>query len=159
MSRRETIEKLEQTHAILTDLTVGLNNTVLDYLPAPDEWSIRDILAHYVDDEKFVMRTRLERIMKEENPTLPSHNEKQWYSNRNKSRDQLVELLADFAIQRAASLNIIYALSESDWLRTANHPEYGQFTAEAWLEIWLQHDLVHIEQIKTHLSHYRATTS
>src|SRR5690349_17984543 len=112
MTRRETIEKLEQTHAILTDLTAGLNNTLLDYTPGPQEWSIRDILAHYVDDEKFVMRTRLERIMKEENPTFPSHDEKHWYNNRNKSRDQLVELLADFAIQRAASLNIIYALRE-----------------------------------------------
>ncbi len=148
ISRTQLIATLEQTPSTLTRLTSTLTDAALDFRSDPDEWSIREIMAHLVDDEMFVMRTRMERIMKEEVPELPSHDEKKWYSQRNPSRDTISELLSDFATQRAASLGILTLLRDEEWARTAYHPEYGHFTAEAWLGSWVEHDLVHIRQIE-----------
>lgn len=147
-SHTQLITTLKQTPSTLTRLTAALTDAALDFRAAPDEWSIREILAHLVDDEMFVMRNRLVRMTREDNPSFESHDEKEWHRHRNTSRDTVSELLQDFAEQRAASLGILTFLRDEEWARTAFHPEYGQFSAESWLEHWAEHDLVHIQQIE-----------
>ena len=156
-TRTQLIKTLEQTHPALVHLTSELTEAALDFRQDPQDWSIREILAHLVDDEMFVMRTRLERMMKEETPSLASHDEKKWYSQRNTSRDTPQELLSDFALQRAASLGILTILRESEWARTAYHPEYGHFTAQDWVGSWVEHDLTHIQQIERIIATYSST--
>ncbi len=151
------IATLEQTHPTLERLTATLSAEALDYRLAPDEWTIREILAHLVDDEMFVMRTRLERIVKEEIPSLVPNDEKRWHRGRNTTRDQISELLHDFAIQRAASLNILTFLRDSDWTRRAYHPESGHLTTATWVEHWAEHDTVHIAQIERIIASWQAT--
>ncbi len=146
-TRAELIEALAQTHQTLVGLTSSQSDAALDFRPTPDAWSTREILAHLVDDEMFVMRTRLERIIKENRPHLAPHDEQAWYASRNTARDALSDLLADFATQRAASLGIIAMLRETDWAREGYHPEIGGFTAEGWLAHWVEHDTTHIRQI------------
>jgi hypothetical protein len=158
-SHLELIRTLEQTGPALQRLTAGLADDALDFRAGPDEWSIREILAHLVDDEMYVMRLRLERIIKEDQPHLAPHDEQKWYASRNTTRDRLDELLADFSLQRAASLGIIKMLRASDWARQGYQPEYGTFAAEGWLERWVEHDTVHLRQIESALQVYRARAS
>jgi hypothetical protein len=153
--RIEQIAALEQTPPTLVSLTSSLSERALDFRPVADAWSIREILAHLVDDEMYVMRTRLERIIAEEQPLLAPHDEKQWYASRNTSRDPIAELLDDFALQRAASLGIIKMLRESDWQRRGEQPEYGVFSAQEWLTHWVAHDQTHLRQIESTLQEYR----
>lgn len=150
-SRVQLIAALEQTQPTLVRLTSSLSELALDFRPAASDWSIREILAHLVDDEMYVMRTRLERIIKEDRPSLAPHDEKRWYASRNTTRDNVTELLSDFGHQRAASLGILTMLRESDWAREGYHPEYGIFTAQEWLTHWVAHDTAHIRQIESNL--------
>jgi uncharacterized damage-inducible protein DinB len=154
-SRMSLIAALEQTNQTLVRLTSALSDQALDFHPAAQEWSIREVLAHFVDDEIYIMRLRLERIVKEERPHLAPHDEKAWHASRNTTRDHLNELLSDFALQRSASLGMLKMLRESDWTRQGYQPEYGWFTAEGWLERWVEHDTVHLQQIEKTLSAYQ----
>ena len=154
--RAQNLAVLEATLPALAELTATLDDTALDFRTAPEEWSIREILAHLVDDEIYVMRLRVERIVKEEKPDLTPHDEKQWYASRNTTRDALDELLADFRLQREASLAMLHMLREQDWARTGIQPEYGTFTAEEWLDHWAEHDTVHLNQIRQNLALQRA---
>jgi uncharacterized damage-inducible protein DinB len=147
ITRAQHIATLERTPTTLLRLTENLTDEALDFHVEPDAWSIREILAHLVDDEIYVVRTRVERMVKEEMPLLAPHDEKKWYTTRNTTRDQLSELLSDFAVQRAASLAMLRMLRESDWQRRGSQPEYGVFTVEEWLVHWAEHDTTHIEQI------------
>jgi len=158
-TRAELIASLEETGPALQRLTAGLADEALDFHPGPGEWSVREILAHLVDDEMHVMRLRLERMVAEEHPHLTPYDEQKWYASRNTTRDQLDELLADFSLQRAASLGIIKMLREEDWARQGTQPEYGTFTAEGWLEKWGKHDTVHLRQIESNLKAYKARAS
>ena len=158
-TRDQLIATLAQTHSALVDLTTSQPDEALDFHPAPGDWSVREVLAHLVDDEMYVMRTRLERMMKEDRPHLAPHDEQMWYSHRNTTRDQLAELLADFAAQRTASMSILTMLRESDWAREGYQPEYGTVTAETWLGHWSAHDTTHIEQIVNSLKAYAARTN
>ena len=158
-SRTQSIATLEQTSPTLIRLTSSLSDDALDYRQASDQWSIREVLAHLVDDEMYVMRTRLERMIKEDRPSLAPHDEQSWYASRNTTRDRLDDLLSDFGLQRAASLGIISMLRESDWVREGYQPEYGVFTAEEWLTHWAAHDTTHIRQIASNLEVYKVKNS
>ena len=147
-SRDDSLAVLEATAPALRRLTGDLDDAALDFHPAPNAWSIREVLAHLVDDEAFVMRLRLERIVKEDRPDLVPHDEKQWYATRNTARDARDELLGDFATQRSASLNIARLLRPDDWQRVGFQPEYGECTADTWLTHWAEHDTVHLNQIE-----------
>jgi DinB superfamily len=151
-----SLDILRQTHPTLASLTADLQEGALDFRPSPEEWSTREILAHLVDDEMYVMRTRLERMMKEDRPDLAPHDEKKWYANRNTTRDALVELLDDLGVQRTASLGILDMLREEDWVREGYQPEYGHFTAAEWLDRWAEHDTTHVRQIESNLGLFRS---
>lgn len=153
-TRAQLIATFRQTYPALAHLTATLSNHALDFRPAPEDWSIREILAHLVDDEMYVMRTRLERIIKEDRPSLAPHDEKAWHAHRNTTRDLVTELLSDFKTQRAASLGIVTMLRESDWAREGYQPEYGVFTAGEWLSNWVAHDTTHLRQIESILAAY-----
>ena len=67
----ELIAALEQTGPALQRLTAGLADDALDFRLNQVDWSIREVLAHLVDDEMYVMRLRLERIIKEDIHSWP----------------------------------------------------------------------------------------
>lgn len=154
-TRDDSLALLRATEPVLRQLIGNLDDAALDFRIAADAWSIREVLAHLVDDEAFIMRQRLERIVKEDRPHLAPHDEKRWYANRTTSRDTRDELLADFQTQRAASLSDVLLLRPGDWQRLGFQPEIGEFTAENWLERWADHDTVHINQIKQTLNAFQ----
>lgn len=153
--RSQTIAQMRQAPRILREMTTSVPDAALDFRPTPQDWTIREVLAHLVDDEMFVMRTRLERMVKEDRPELAPHDERKWYANRNTARDDLATLLDDFETQRAASLGIFALLRDSEWSRLGFQPEIGEFTAVDWLESWRDHDQTHIDQIARMLAAYR----
>lgn len=153
MSDRATvIKQLQETPAKLRELTASSSEREIDFRLSTSDWSTREVLAHLVDDEMFVMRNRLERIASEDNPHLQPHDEQHWHATRNTSRDELSLLLEDFATQRAASVNIMVFLREADWQRLGFQPEIGSFSAEQWLDHWIEHDQVHLAQIAANLA-------
>lgn len=54
-NRAQLITTLEQTHGALAELTASLSDEALDFRPGAEEWSTREILAHLVDDEMFII--------------------------------------------------------------------------------------------------------
>jgi hypothetical protein len=143
----DLIKQLAATPSTLAHLVVEAGDDLLDRASA-DDWSARTILAHLRDDEFLVLRMRCERMLSEVNPTFPDFDEKAWASSRNRSRDAKETLLADFALQRQASLNMLANLKPGDHARPGRHAEYGAFTVRSWVEHWVDHDRMHVEQIE-----------
>lgn len=148
----EILKQLAATPHTLAQLVVEATEQQLDHAPE-GEWSPRTVLAHLRDDEYLVLRMRCERMLSETNPTFPDFDEKAWAQSRNRTRDAKHVLLADFALQRQASLNILANLRPGDLDRPGRHEEYGEFTVQSWLEHWLEHDRAHIAQIESALGH------
>lgn len=138
----------------LEALVAGVGDDALDAAP-PGEWSARTVLAHLRDDEFMVSRLRLERMIVEERPTLTPFDEQAWAASHWKGRDAADQLLADFRLQRQASLMILHHLGDDAWRRTGFQPEYGEFDVHWWLEQWLGHDETHLAQIEAALARGR----
>lgn len=145
------ISSLASTPARLAETTASASDEQLDRA-APGEWSTRTVLAHLRDDEFMVMRLRLERMLVEEAPSLAPFDEKGWSDSRFRGRDGLDELLADFRVQRAASLGILQMMTDEQWRRTGFQPEYGEFDIHWWVQHCLEHDNDHVAQIRNTLA-------
>ncbi len=144
----ERIDQLASTPKIVANLVVEASDALLDTPAAPGEWSARTILAHFRDDEYLCMRLALERALAETNPQVTFMIGGEWERTRNRNRDRKDWLLVDFALQRQASLNILSALSDSDWERRAHDGEHGIFTISRILDTWIRHDADHIAQLE-----------
>jgi hypothetical protein len=147
---RDTAELLQayaSTPERLEAIVEGATDEALDFAP-PGEWSACTILAHLRDDEFMCLRVRVERMVVEDDPELAPFDEKAWAASRYTGRDALPELLADFRVQRDASLMILSRLSPADWRRTGRQPEYGHFDVHWWMEHRLKHDEMHLDQLR-----------
>ncbi len=145
------LQGLAATPDRLEALVRDADDNALDAAPE-GEWSARTVLAHLRDDEFMVMRLRLERMTVEDHPTLAPFDEKAWAASRWQGRDTVDELLADFRLQREASMMILRRLEADDWKRTGTQPEYGAFDVHWWVEQGLEHDETHVAQISAVLA-------
>lgn len=144
------VDILDATPAILEEIVANADEALLDKA-WPGEWTPRTVLAHFRDDEFLVMRMRLERLLAEERPVLMPFDEMAWAANRWAGRDRPSELMQDFRVQRAASVQILRHLGADQWERPGYQPEIGEVTVRSWTEHWVAHDQDHINQLRAGL--------
>lgn len=145
----DLIDQLSATPKSLAHLVAEANDARLDAF-AEGEWSARTLLAHFRDDEYLCMRVALERILAETEPIVHFIEGEDWEPARNRTRDRKEILLADFALQRQASLSILRGLRREDWERTGLRGD-SRFAVHQLVKGWLSHDLEHIAQVEAAL--------
>jgi hypothetical protein len=143
----ELLAQLAATPRAAAHLTAEATDAGLD-LPGPDGWSARTILAHLRDDEYFNLRVNVERMLAEDNPALSIIDADVWESRRSRHRDRKEHLLADFALQRQASLGMLRLVRSEDAGRAGQHERLGTVTIEQFVVRWVQHDREHIAQLE-----------
>ncbi len=142
----ELIEQLAATPKTLAHLVAEANDEQLD-ASVDGEWSARTTLAHLRDDEYLCLRAALTRILAEELPAVHFIDGADWEPTRNRTRERKEWLLADFALQRQASLAILRMLRPEDLSRRGTR-EGREFTIEQLVTTWVRHDREHIAQLE-----------
>ena len=145
----DLIDQLAVTPKSLAHLVAEATDARLD-TSSEEQWSARTLLAHFRDDEYLCMRVALERMLAETEPTVHFIEGQDWEPVRNRTRDRKETLLADFALQRQASLSILRGLRDEDWARTGLRGE-SRFTVHQLVKGWLSHDLEHVAQVEAAL--------
>jgi hypothetical protein len=115
---------------------------LLNRRPAPDAWSIRDVLAHLLDAETAVTRPRIERMIAEDNPPLA-------VAPLTTPAGDTEQLLQAWATARAANLPFFRALTAEQLARTGHHSRHGILSIRDLVIELAYHDLDHLHQITT----------
>lgn len=140
------ISLLEKTPKLLETLLAGVSDETMAWKPAPDRWSIAEVLAHLGEIEKIYNR-RAERIVGEESPLIEKYDQVSaaaaGYYSRGRGDDNLVA----FAEARAGAVAFLSMLPPSAGERTGRHSELGRVTLSEMLHEWASHDLGHLRQI------------
>ncbi len=142
----DLIQQLAATPAGLAHLVAEATDVQLD-AAAPGEWSARTILAHFRDDEYLCMRVALSRMLAEDNPAVHFMDGADWEPSRNRTRERKEWLLADFALQRQASLGILKMLRPEDRQRRGRSGD-RDMTVEQFVSAWVRHDREHVAQLE-----------
>jgi DinB superfamily len=138
--QKTTAKKLER-------LTKGVPPAKLRKRPAPDKWSIAEILAHLGDTE-IVVAWRMRSILGAPGTPIQAFDQDAWvktghYENRDPRKS-----IEQFRVVREANLALLKSLSSDQWKHHGMHAERGQETVEHIVRLIAGHDINHLQQIE-----------
>jgi hypothetical protein len=115
--------------------------------PAPGKWSVQEILAHLEDIEGPGFRGRVEAILSQDHPLLPSFDQEARAIERRYDRTNPKRTLDSWVRQRRANLKWLRTLRPAQLKRRGTHEKMGEMSAEEFIYEWAFHDLGHLKQI------------
>ena len=139
------LDLLEATPDILRGLMCELEDGDAIWKPAPDRFSIAEVLAHLSHSEGHCYRMRVDRFLEEDCPEFEPDDAQMWLD---RYRDADPEDAFDhFEDQRETNVEFLRDLPVEAGDRKALHREAGEITLAQMLHEWALHDLGHIRQI------------
>ena len=139
------LDLLEATPEILRGLMTELTEEDARWKPAPDRFSVAEVLAHLSHSEGHCYRMRLDRFMAETRPEFEP-DDAQMYLDLYRGADP-EDAFDQFEEQRENNLEFLRDLPARAGDRLALHKEYGEITMSQMLNEWALHDLGHVRQI------------
>jgi hypothetical protein len=146
MDMQPAILLLGKTPKLLETLLGDLPGEPLHWKPAPDRWSISEVLAHLAALEQIYAERTL-RMVTEDSPPLAKYDLAGATARGDYSRGSAGENLALFTRTRRSALALLTGLPVSAGARTGVHSELGTITFAHMLNEWANHDLGHLRQI------------
>ena len=144
-NRLPCLDLLEATPGILRGLMCELSKEGTQWKPAPDRFSVAEVLAHLSHGEGHIYRLRVDRFLAEERPEFEP-DDAQMYLDLYRNRDANDEF-ARFEEQRMANIEYLRSLPAGAGERRALHRLSGEITLAQMLHEWVLHDLGHVRQI------------
>src|SRR5260370_723002 len=143
----KNLERFRRGRELLAVVLTGVYGEEMDFTPAPDKWSIRQIVAHVADSE-LVGAQRFRQVIAEDNPTLGAYDQNAWAKNLDYARRQPKQSLESFRRVRAENYDLLKSLPESAFERTGVHSERGSLTLRQLLEGYAEHAESHARQMQ-----------
>ena len=139
------LDLLEATPAILRGLMSEISEDDARWKPAPDRFSIAEVLAHLSHSEGYCYRPRVDRFLAEELPEFEP-DDAQMHLDLYKNADP-EEDFGHFEDQRKSNIELLRGLAAETGSRKAMHRAAGEITLSQMLHEWALHDLGHIRQV------------
>jgi len=122
--------------------------------PAPDKWSVNEILAHLADTE-LVGGFRIRLILGAPGTPIVAFDQDAWVTSGHYDKRDPRKSLAQFTALREANLELLKSLTRQQWKLYGMHAERGSETIERIVQMFAGHDLNHIQQIERILGRKR----
>jgi hypothetical protein len=143
--RLPCLDLLEATPGILRGLTCELSDDDFRWKPAPDRFSVAEVLSHLSHSEGNCYRYRVDRFISEERPEFEP-DDAQFYLDLYKGADAR-KAFDQFEKQRIDNVRYLRRLTHETGDRRALHRAAGEITLAEMLHEWALHDLGHIRQV------------
>jgi DinB superfamily len=144
---QDLVEKLNAQIAVLRSAVEGVPDAALSQ-PAPDGWSIKDVVGHLCDVSKITHR-RLDMMIRLEEPKLLTYDQDALAKERNADATRIDDLLAEYAAQRSRTVDMLAELVHWNWARPGRHERLGRISIRQQVELWLEHEDNHLAQIRS----------
>jgi hypothetical protein len=139
------LDLLGATPVILRALMTELTDADARWKPAPERFSVAEVLAHLAHSEGHCYRMRLDRFMAETRPEFEPDDAQMYLDLYRDANPE--DALRHFEEQRQNNIVFLRSLPIGAGGRRALHREYGEITLSQMLNEWALHDLGHIRQI------------
>ena len=144
---KDVLEVLATTPEKLRKEISTLSRRGMRARPAPQKWSVREVVAHLDDVEEIGMRSRVAAMIEQDNPSLPPVDEKARAIEMHYEKKDPLRTLAHFATQRRGNVKWLRTLRPAQLKRKGHHQTIGEISVEELVTEWAFHDLGHIKQI------------
>lgn len=146
----DLIDRLARFPAALQAAAAIASDPDTRWKPAPEHWSILEIVCHLADEEAEDFAVRLRATF--EGAPWPPLDFDNIAQRRGYSTRDLAAELARFESQRAANMKWLRSIAASADFTTAHqHAKLGPIAAGDLLTSWAAHDALHLRQIAKRL--------
>jgi len=135
-----TAKKLER-------LIKGVPASKLRKRPAPEKWSVGEILAHLADSE-IVVGWRLRQILGAPGTSIQAYDQDSWAAAGHYSKRDPRKSAEQFRIVREANLALLKLLTPEQWKHHGMHAERGVESIEHIVRMIAGHDINHTNQVE-----------
>ena len=147
ISGKDPLEVQSETPKALARLIQPLSERHLSQRPAPDKWSITEILAHLADSE-IVLGWRMRLVACQNGALLQSSDQNAWAHTLDYASQDPRVSLETFRVLRENNLRMLRALPERLWENYGTHSERGKETLAHIVRLYAGHDLNHLAQME-----------
>lgn len=140
------VDRFAQNRGVFESLGRGVSLEQARWKPAPDKWSILEVVNHLYDEEREDFRQRIQLTLDDPTKTWPPIDPRGWVTSRGYLERELDTSLNNFLAEREKSLAWLKQLSEPNWDNSNEGPN-GTLRAGDLLASWLAHDFLHIRQL------------
>jgi hypothetical protein len=138
--------ELAQGAETIQGLVVGFSAGEARARPAADAWSIVEVVAHLLDEEREDFRPRLDLVLHRPHETWAPIDPAAWVTARGYNDRELGATLSAFLAERERSLAWLAGLAAPAWDREYQ-ASFGPITAGDLAASWAAHDLLHTRQL------------
>jgi hypothetical protein len=131
----------------LERLIEGASAPRLRKRPAPEKWSIAEILAHLADVE-IVVSWRIRAILGAPGTPLQAMDQDGWVTAGHYDKRDPRKSIELFRVLREANVALFKTLTPEQWKHHGIHSERGAETVEHIVRLYAGHDLNHTRQIE-----------
>lgn len=115
--------------------------------PAPDKWSIAEIVAHLADAE-IAGGWRMRLILGSPGTPVSAFDQDSWVTALHYDKRDPRKALEQFRVLRETNLALLKTLTPEQWKHFGIHSERGEESIERVVQMFAGHDLNHIAQIE-----------
>ncbi|KEQ27687.1 DinB family protein [Paenibacillus tyrfis] len=148
------IEEYGRGYELLREAVKGLMEKELRFKPAPDKWSIHEILIHLADSE-LVSTQRLKKVLAQDEPLLMSWEQDVWVKNLGYEKQDREQHLLLFQMLRAHMQPVLVHLTADQSERVGVYEDGARLTFRQMLEYRVKHVRIHLAQIEGVKEAYR----
>ncbi len=138
------VELVDSTNMI-NSLLAGISDDEARLRPAPEAWSILEVVCHLYDEEREDFRQHL-RFILDPRGEWPEIHPSAWVTERGYNTRKLREMKEKFFNERNQSLDWLKGIEKADW-EASYASRFGTLTAGQMFASWVAHDNLHIRQL------------
>lgn len=152
MEGEQPLQVQAATAGKLERLIKGLAVTKLCQRPAPEKWSVSEIIAHLADGE-IVGGFRLRFILGSPGAPIIAYDQDKWVTSGHYDKRDPQQSVELFRVVRNANLALLESLNPEQWKHYGMHSERGRESIEHIVRMFAGHDINHLRQIEKILAH------
>ncbi|MEX2582408.1 MAG: DinB family protein [Gemmatimonadota bacterium] len=141
------VRSLSTTGAAIRTLASDLSYSEARWKPAPDRWSVLEVVNHLADEEAEDFRARLDILLHRPDTEFAPIDPPGWVTHRAYAERDMADSLDRFDLERARSLAWLAKIQAAALGNTREHPRLGTMSGRQMLASWIAHDLLHVRQI------------
>lgn len=146
MDHKIMAESMAHHARAIQAMTQGISAEQARWNPAPEDWSILEVICHLADEEREDFRTRVGWALGGGVDAWHPIDPQGWVTSRGYNQRELAPAVADFLAEREASLAWLRGLDTPDWNQEYPAP-WGTIRAGDFMAAWVAHDLLHLRQL------------
>jgi DinB superfamily len=135
-----TADKLDR---LIKDMTTA----ELRKRPAPEKWSVSEIIAHLADGE-IVGGFRMRLILGSPGIPIVAYDQDKWVISGHYDKRDPQKSVEQFRVLREGNLALLRSLEPEQWKHYGMHSERGQESIEQIVRMFAGHDINHLQQIE-----------